>query len=448
MRVKSLESRVESQKRGFALRLYLWPSALSPQLSAQPLAPSPQPPRLALTLIELLVVIIILTTIVAAAIPIMTPADDARRLREASRALNTFITGAQSRAISLNRPVGIALRRLSQNTLRDEDRGGCVQVYYVEQPPAFTGFDENSAVMVALKTGGNGQVWLRFVVRGGGVDPLPPNMFRPGDIVKTNGTKYRLTDDPTNSFLDNNGFYEANVGTPPGTLVAVPVNGTGQMLNVKYDDQLRELGTPGAIDVPFYTSPASYKILRQPTPTSDEPYQMPEGTAIDLRASGVGVNDYFYWPGLHDNPHGVMIMFSPEGKVARVSFSVDGAPPRINLPPFDRPVVDDVYLLVGKRENVPQIAAVDDPSLQTARVAAATTPDQKEKLREKLNWMQGGSRWIVIGSQSGRIATVANTFVDLPTVFISGNTDPEMLRRDQILAARELTRETTQSTGR
>ena len=65
-----------------------------------------------MTLIELLVVIIILTTIVAAAIPIMSPANDDRRLREATRGLNTFITGAQARAIALSRPFGIALKRL------------------------------------------------------------------------------------------------------------------------------------------------------------------------------------------------------------------------------------------------------------------------------------------------------------------------------------------------
>ncbi|HVT28182.1 MAG TPA: prepilin-type N-terminal cleavage/methylation domain-containing protein, partial [Lacipirellulaceae bacterium] len=69
-----------------------------------------------LTLIELLAVIVILTTLVAAAIPLMSPNNDDRRLREAARGLNTFITGAQTRAIALNRPFGVALKRLSQET--------------------------------------------------------------------------------------------------------------------------------------------------------------------------------------------------------------------------------------------------------------------------------------------------------------------------------------------
>src|SRR4051794_2704419 len=72
--------------------------------------------RAAMTLIELLVVIVILTTIVAAAIPLMSPNNDDRRLREAARGLNTYITGAQTRAIATNRPYGVALKRLAQDT--------------------------------------------------------------------------------------------------------------------------------------------------------------------------------------------------------------------------------------------------------------------------------------------------------------------------------------------
>ena len=64
--------------------------------------------RRGITLIELLVVIIILTTLVAAAIPILSPSNDDRRLREASRGVNAFITGAQMKAVELRRPYGVA----------------------------------------------------------------------------------------------------------------------------------------------------------------------------------------------------------------------------------------------------------------------------------------------------------------------------------------------------
>ncbi len=84
MRVESLESRVESQKRAAALRAHSGSrlSTLDSRLFA------------GMTLVELLVVIVILTTIVGAAIPLMSPSNDDRRLREAARGLNTYITGA------------------------------------------------------------------------------------------------------------------------------------------------------------------------------------------------------------------------------------------------------------------------------------------------------------------------------------------------------------------
>ena len=68
------------------------------------------------------------------------------------------------------------------------------------------------------------------------------------------------------------------------------------MINVEYDNFGNELA-PGLANsttiLPPGPIPPRYKILRQPTPTSAEPYQLPEGTAIDLRASGVGDNRLF-----------------------------------------------------------------------------------------------------------------------------------------------------------
>jgi prepilin-type N-terminal cleavage/methylation domain-containing protein len=429
--------------------------------------------RYGLTLIELLVVIIILTTIVAAAIPIMAPADNDRRMREASRSLNTVITVAQSRAISLNRPVGIALKRLSQDTStptnpRLEDRGVCVQVYFIEQLPPFSGFDENSRARLAFyPTDQTNEVLIQFVTRGNSApinndglptgwdaDQFPPGMIRPGDVIEINGTQYRLNElnpsAPTE--LDSNGFYTANTGRntaiKAAQIRAVAVNGTGQMMNMTHDDLGFEIATGAGKEPPFFTLPAPYKIFRQAMPTSDEPFQMPEGTAIDLRASGLGYFDYFYWPGAHDNNDPVMILFTPEGKVSRLRYNqgwVEGSEP---VKIFDAPVVDDLYLLVGAREKAVLPDASADPTLDPAKVALANTDEKRQKLREPLNWLQGSSRWIVIGSQSGRIATVGNAFVDLPTVAAMTLADPELKRAQQIMAARELTHLTTQATGR
>ncbi len=70
----------------------------------------------------------------------------------------------------------------------------------------------------------------------------------------------------------------------------------------------------------MWTQPLRYKVLRRPARTSDEPYQLPEGTAIDLRASGIGNDKFFYTMDpidsekRVDNPFDVTILFAPEGR--------------------------------------------------------------------------------------------------------------------------------------
>src|SRR5215213_10229850 len=140
MKVKSLEARVKSQTPVVALRS---------DSGSRLLILGSRPSR-GMTLVELLVVIVILTTIVGAAIPLMSPSNDDRRLREAARTLNTYITGAQTRAIATKRPYGVAFKRLSQDTKRLEDNGVCLEVFYVEQQAPYAGFDANSRACVAL----------------------------------------------------------------------------------------------------------------------------------------------------------------------------------------------------------------------------------------------------------------------------------------------------------
>ncbi len=265
------------------------------------LLPAPCSPPLGMTLIELLVVIIIMTTLVAAAIPLLAPSNDDRRLREATRGLNTYITGAQTRAISLHRPYGIALKRLSQDTKRAEDNGVCLEVFYVEQQPPYSGFDANSRACVAIHPTRAGLVLVRFVTRGTttaslpvgwSTDLFPSRTIRPGDVVEINGTQFELlydNDQLKNIQLDSDSstYFEVADKNLPPQILARPLNDSGQQINPKYDDNGNELPTQPTLP-PYWTGPAPYKILRQATPASDEPYQLPEGTAIDLRASGVG----------------------------------------------------------------------------------------------------------------------------------------------------------------
>jgi hypothetical protein len=426
-------------------------------------------------------VIIILTTIVAAAIPLMAPADENRRLREATRGLTAFCAGAQTRAVALNRPFGIGLKRLSQDTGRVDDRGACLELFYVEQAPPYAGFEANSRACVALHPTSNlkqlGLCLIRFVTRGtppansklppGWVADLwPENTIRPGDVIEVGGTRFlmilpMINNDPfTTLYVNTNnndkpnsnegdaGFYRYRFGNTPPTALVRPINDSGQQLNPRYDHQGFEIGTNDKAAKPYWTSPAPYKIFRQPSPSSEDPYQLPEGTAIDLRASGVGSDDYFYVPNMNDNSDPVTIMFAPEGRVSRVTFSqlpINQRPPE--SPEFDEPVAENVFLLVGQRAKIPAPPTGNDPTLDSAATDAAATDQQRQELRRPINWLSGDSRWVVIGAQSGRIATIRNALVDLGVVTTMGSPS-EMLRTEQIRKAREFTRDMIQEEGR
>jgi hypothetical protein len=380
----------------------------------------------------------------------------------------------------------VAIKRLSQDTKKStpgdatNDNNMSVEAFYVEQLPPYAGFDANSRACVALHpappAGLGPVVLIRLVTRGttgSGLpvgwmaDVVPEATLRPGDVIEVNGTQYELlraTDGFTNIRYDSiTGLYfTANRQGEPPRFMARPVNDSGQLINPTYDNIGTEIRSVVATaQRPYWTGPAAYKVFRRPTPTSDEPYQMPEGTAIDLRASGVG-NDrsdqppfvpvqswrYFYVQGEVDNADGIMLMFSPEGRLSRVTYCVDpedgDAAPGIL---FDQPVVDSVYLLVGRRDKItPEVSR--DPTLDPPQVSAAVTDDQKNRLREPINWLSDTSRWIVIAPQTGRITTIENGYVDLAASiqkFVNA-TPPvspksEELRTAQILEAREFTRE-------
>jgi hypothetical protein len=108
-----------------------------------------------------------------------------------------------------------------------------------------------------------------------------------------------------------------------------------------------------------------------------------------------------------------------------------------------------LFLLIGRRHNAPPPSVANDPTLNssTFSMSPPKTEQQLQEMKEPVNWLRGESRWIAIGSQSGRVVTVENAFVNLPPIA----TMPLILeekRNEQIKAAREFAREMTQVGGR
>ena len=204
---------------------------------------------------------------------VIVPANDDRRLREATRGLNTYITGAQARAASSHRPFGIAIKRLSgitgKNVAGDtlSDNGVSVEVQYAEQPAPYSGFDANSRACVALYPNQDQVLAARLCDRavssraarqtaglatGWQADLFPSGMIRPGDVIEINGTQFELLNDTsanTNITVNNISqsstnpvyyFAPPNNGTPQ--ILAKPLNDSGQQIFPKYDNAGYNIG--------------------------------------------------------------------------------------------------------------------------------------------------------------------------------------------------------------
>lgn len=446
---------------------------------------APAGERRGLTLIELLVVIVILSTLVAAVIPAMTPSTSERRIREAARGLNTFIATQQARALTGNRPMGIGLARLSFQTGRPEDRGVCLEVYAVEQPAPFAGFDSGSAARVAVADLTLGVIQIQLVTRGNSFDQiqdklppgwdadiLPAGVIRPGDVVEVAGNRYVIIGSMSNTPpIDPNtgyfGVYNPSNGVP-ATFLCRPQNATGQSVIPYTDGQGNQLGLQSLAsgNGPYWSQPGRYKIHRQPAVTGAAPYQLPEGVAIDLQASGMMDDAPFYVEnigsagagslakiGVRNNNDMIFIMFAPDGSIGSINYNRGGtAPSGENAVEFVTVFpTSSVALLVGRRELIP----VD----VTLSFSGNPTASELEQRKAQVNWLNLESAWVNIGYQSGSVITTSLANVDPVNVaamasenkipdYVGDGIDPLDIRREQIVRAREFARDSSRLGGK
>lgn len=373
--------------------------------TAYGLQPTASPPRGAMTLVELLVVIVLVSTLVATAIPVISPGGDGRKLRESSRNLNSYLQGAQARAMQTGRPFGVALRRLSAETDRGTDNAVCVRVEYVEVPPTYSGFTRTSSARLAINPAYNvdgvetlaSPMLLQFVARGVATtqglpagwqaDLVPPRFLRPGDTIEISGRRYVLLEpvDAAGAIVSTNGYFEPQTGQlvrfavrPLGSRSPTPESSL-PMLDVAYRPNGARISGPEAIfaevatdgleptnaDSLYWTEPQPYKVFRQPIPAAGEPLELPSGMAIDLQASvigGISLTRLYEPSADYDTPNSdfvaidepIQLLFAPEGHLQRVHGLLGGAidtSSRALLP--SRTVTSYVALCIGRRELIP-----------------------------------------------------------------------------------------------
>jgi len=207
-------------------------------------------PHPGLTMIELLIVVAVMVILIGIALPVMKTGIEARRLREASRQVNTAVTLAKSLAAETDRYAGLLID--VESLPEDRTKLFARRLYLAETPPPYAGdmvgataaitapfqatfLDANSANLV--------------------------NVVNDGDLIR---------------FDHRNPYYRINDPPPPGTLPPFALNLSGP---------------PFWPEVKVPPLELSYEIIRSPEKSSSTPFELPSGAVIDLNNSGSGLTD-------------------------------------------------------------------------------------------------------------------------------------------------------------
>lgn len=401
--VASCETRVAGKRRGNSLFCAPKPETRNSKLRN----PNSQF-RDALTLIELMVVIVILMTLVGGVIPVLSPNNEARKIREASRGLQTYIMQAQARAARTGRPAGIGFHETSAGS------GVALEVFQIEVPPPFAGFSSSSAARFYRNLDSNGipkgnytiELGEGYLVFNDQVGYVPPALMKPNDLIEVGGhlfllkrgrrgTEWELDENEIPYFLGTNKFTDAW--------------------------RIGEQGRPFPRDPnsPTKSSPKSYRVLRQPVNTSESPLTLPAGVAIDMHASGTeGGSTPTLFASNHDVDviKQIGILFSPNGAIDSVYYNngeIFGPNAFGDL--VQTPLVDTsrVFLLLGRVENVLDRGDMHATKNKSpAWIDDNASDEELAELQERINWLNLDSRWVVCDTRSGRSVVNDNAFVD------------------------------------
>ena len=341
-------------------------------------------PRRGVTLIELLVVISIMMLLAAYALPKLGPMAKERKIREASRSVNVFLSRARSRAIETGRPCGVVFHRVS-NDVNNPLSKAVSMLYQAEVPPPYAGDTLDARVRMT----GGGTTFLATVEPG---SMIQPNLLRIGDLMQINGQGPWYTIDSRNPDLVD---LKGNPN-PDGIIDGVTITQLFLSVDRQYQGSLPWIAAPSAA-LPF-------KILRRPARTIAQPLTLPVGTTVDLAASGTDEKDsdgaQFFFSGRED----VMIMFSPNGSAGLAYYDcyeiTNMNPLTYGFVRHSEEAVKPIYLLVGWRDQI------DIPS-NTDVEAVQIDPDKPEELDEETvpNWQNLSNFWITLSPQTGLIST-------------------------------------------
>jgi prepilin-type N-terminal cleavage/methylation domain-containing protein len=362
------------------------------------LIPHPSSFRRGVTLVEMLIVISIIVILTVASLKLITPADE-RRVREAARAVNVYISSARNRAIEIGRSCGVIFRRANGTNFPTAS----IVLDQCEVPPTYAGDTTDSEVRVGNYTYRpdgqtyfqDGRIVLKVRIQNG---QFASNLIRPGDLMQFNGQGPFFTlvyDDPAGSLRTQPPY--VNTSPPPPSMnppndppiydFAPDANGYYDFgpSNLQVDAQgwvtshwLTVALNPREIPLQalpwgFFTQSVPFLIMRQPVKSSAEPLQLPAGSVVDLDFSGTDFQSFKNQP---NKSYDVAVIFSPNGSVEGYYW---------NNQPY--PVLGPIFMLVGSQSRVRDF--VNQQLLANPN------------LNELPNWADLSSVWITINYQTG-----------------------------------------------
>jgi prepilin-type N-terminal cleavage/methylation domain-containing protein len=357
--------------------------------------------RRGFTLIELLVVIAIISAVTIATVPMILPALDVRRIREASRILSTHFASAQSEAIATGRSVGVWIQRLSG------EPAAAMDLFLCEVPAPYAG-DSTSSQANCQFASGNATITLAS-------DTAWYNLLKAGDTIRLNygGPVYQFTGMSeqgaagSGNFVDATQEYPANSGTyvlkPDKTLRFQVISTSVSNPTIRW---------PAAASSPGGWN-ASYQIYRQPIRSAGSAVQMPAGAVIDLVYSGIGAQQLYQAPPtvssqtLNETQFRDSQTSTPDGKANRslpiiVTFNKQGGldslymrgplvSGKVQIYPIK--LTEPIHFLVGKRNKLPAPTGTYD--------ATAAQDVQAETY----NFKDMENIWVSINPQTGLVTT-------------------------------------------
>ena len=275
------------------------------------------------TLVELLVVVTILLMLAAFAIPTMRGLTEGRKVREAARAIDVYLTQAKIRALELQRPVGVVFQRMNLGSAEAPDiqLDACTVLRQVEVPPPYAGATFDARIRLTPDDENDPDTLWTLAFNSPEVAAGWEKLVKEGDRLQLNfqGPEYKMAFLPSDEDPD------------------VP-----NMYRVRFDRKPILHGTVLQRGLPF-------QVFRQPQPSSIPPLRLPRDVVIDLFDSGHlnTTPDTFgiLPPGAVPDP---VVLFAPNGSVSAV-YQCNTYNSAVVYEAT--PVMNPIFLMVGKWER-------------------------------------------------------------------------------------------------